>query len=97
MDTTVIDMNIKLAAMYYNVGKSRMFKVWNNVTLFGSNDQMDQINCRLNHIDIRRVDDDEYQRPSTNSSRIVQFIQMNLNNNNDMITLFLIFGKYSTK
>jgi len=97
MNTSIIDLNTKLVAAYYNKGKPHMFKVRNNVTLFGSNNQLDQINRQLNQIDTRRVDDVEYQRPSTDSARRVQFIQMKLMNNNDVRTLFSIFGKYSTK
>jgi len=98
MKIYVIDPNTKLVAVYYNKGKTpHLFRIRIDVTLFGLKDQLDQINCQLNHRDTRRVDGVDYWRPSTDSARIVQFSRMKLENDDDMRTVFSIFGQYSTK
>jgi len=96
-NTSVIDLNTKLAEVYYNMGKPHLFRVRNDVTLSGLNDQMDQINHQLNYRDTRRVDNVKYWCPLTDLARRVQFSQMNLRNDDDVRTMFLIFGQYNTK
>jgi hypothetical protein len=94
MDTSIIDLNTKLIAVYYNKGKPpHMFKVWNDFMLFRLKDQLNQIN----HKDTSRVDDVEYRRPLTDSTGIVQFTEMKLRNDDDVRTMFSIFGQYITK
>ena len=93
MEFAGFDPNTKLAAVYYNGGKPpHLFMIRNDVTLSGLKDQLDQINCQLNHRDTRRVDGVDYWRPSTDSARIVQFSRMKLENDDDMRTVFSIFG-----
>jgi len=69
MDTSVVDLNIKLAAIYYNEGKSHQLRVHNDITLFRLKNQLDQINRQLNHRDTRRMDDVDYRLPSIDSAR----------------------------
>ncbi|KEH41036.1 hypothetical protein MTR_1g041105 [Medicago truncatula] len=82
MATSIIDLNTKLVAIYCNGGKPHLFRVRNDVTFSG---------------DTRRVDDVEYRHPSISSIRVVQFSQMKLMNDNDVRTMFSIFGQCSTK
>ncbi|KEH40583.1 hypothetical protein MTR_1g031920 [Medicago truncatula] len=77
--------------------KPNLFRVRNDFTLYGLKDQLDQINCRLNHKDTRRVDSDEYRRPSTGSNGSIQFTHTKLRNEKDVGTMFSIFGQYNTK
>jgi len=55
LNTYQVQLNTKLGAMSYNMGKSNMFRVRANVMMFGMKDQMDQISGRLNRRDTRRV------------------------------------------
>jgi len=56
------DPNTKLAAVYYNSGTPpHLFRIHNDVTLFGLKDELDQINRQLNHRDTRRVVSVEYR------------------------------------
>jgi len=98
MENSVIDSNTKLTAAYYNEGKPpHMFRIHTDVTLFGLKDQLDQINRQLNHRNTQRMDGVEYRRPSTDSARSVWFGRMKLMNNDEVRTMFLIFGQYSTR
>jgi len=64
MEFPSFDPNTKLAAIYYNGGTSpHMFKIHNDVTLSWLKDELDQINCQLNHRDTRRVVGVDYQCP----------------------------------
>jgi len=92
MDTSLIDMNTKLALVYYNGVKPHLFRVRNDVTLSRLKDQLDQ----LKHKDTRRVYDVDYRRPSINSVERVHFSQMKLKND-DVRTMFSIFCQYNTK
>jgi hypothetical protein len=68
---SVIDPNTMLFVVYYNWGKPpHMLRVCTDVTLSGLKDQLDQINCQLNHKDTRSVDGVNYRRPSTDSTNI---------------------------
>lgn len=68
MDTSVTDLNTKLAEIYYNRGKPlHLVRVQIDVTFSRLKDQLNLIN----HKDTRWVDDVEYLRPSTNSTRRV--------------------------
>ncbi|AES75768.1 hypothetical protein MTR_6g059370 [Medicago truncatula] len=69
-----------------------VFRTLTDVTLSGLKDQLDQINRQLNHRDTRRVDDLEYRCPSTDSVGTVRFGRMNLGNDDDVRTMFSIFG-----
>ena len=60
-------------------------------------DQLDLINCRLNHKDTRRVDNVEYRRPSIIVDGRVWFAQMKLKNDNDVRTMFSIFSQHIIK
>jgi hypothetical protein len=84
MNTYPVDLNTKFAVIYYNAGKSNMFKVWVDVMLLDLKDKLNQINRRLNHKDTRRMDNVEYRRPSTDSDESVQFTQMKLKNDDDV-------------
>ncbi|AES90434.1 hypothetical protein MTR_4g091120 [Medicago truncatula] len=74
-----------------------MFRVRNDVTLFVLKDQLNQINCPLNHKNTGRMESVEYQRPSINSVGRVQLSHMKLKNDDDARTMFSIFGPYNTK
>jgi len=56
MNTYPVDLNTKLVTIYYNEGKSNLFRVWVDVTLSVLKVRLDQINCWLNHRDTRMVD-----------------------------------------
>jgi len=58
---------------------------------------MNQINLELNYRDTQRVDGVEYRRPSTDSAGSVRFTRMKLINNDEMRTMFSIFGQFSTR
>jgi len=98
MDIYVIHLNTKLAAVYYNGGKSPyLFRNRTDITLYGLNDHLDQTNRQLNHRDTRRVNDIEYRCPSTDSTETLRYSWMKLMNNDDVRTMFSIFGRYNTK
>jgi len=65
MDTSIIDINIKLVIVYCNRGKLHMFRIRNDVTLSELKDELNQINRQLNHKDTRRVDGVDYRCPLT--------------------------------
>ena len=58
---------------------------------------MNQINLELNYRDTRMVYGVEYRRPSTDSAKSVRFNRMKLMNDDDVRTMFLIFGQYNTR
>jgi hypothetical protein len=98
MENSVFNSNTKLAAIYYNGGKAtHLFRIRIDVTLSGLKGQLDQINRKLNYRDILTVYGVEYRCPSTDSTESVRFIQMKLMNNDDVRTMFSIFGQYSTR
>lgn len=70
-----------------------MFKIHTDVTLSMLKDQLDQIN----DIDTRRVDIVDYRRPSIDSTETMRFNQMKFTNNDNVGTIFSIFGYYNTK
>ena len=74
-----------------------LFKIRTDVNLYGLKDHLDQINRQLNHKDKKRVDDVEYRRLSTDSAGTLQFSRMKLMNDDDMRTMFSIFGQYNTR
>ncbi|KEH40592.1 hypothetical protein MtrunA17_Chr1g0161221 [Medicago truncatula] len=74
-----------------------LFMIHTDITLSELKDRLDQINRQLNHRDTRRMDDVEYRRPSIDSVETVRFSRMKLKNNNDMRTIFSIFGQYNSK
>ena len=92
------DPNTKLAAVYYNGGKpTHLFRIRNDVTLFGLKDKLDQINHQLNHRDTRRVVGAEYRCPLSDSAGSLRFSQMKLTNHHDVRTMFFVFGQHSTR
>jgi len=98
MENFFFDPNNKLVVVYYNGGKPPyLFWIHTDVTLSGLNGQLDQINRQLNYKDIRMVDGVEYRRPSTDLAGSVRFNQMKHMNDDDVRTMFVIFGEYSTR
>ncbi|AES97530.2 hypothetical protein MTR_5g055660 [Medicago truncatula] len=73
------------------------FRIHNDVTLSGLKSQLNQINLELNYRDTRRVDGVEYRRLSTNSAGRVRLTRMKLMNDDDVRTMFSIFGQFSTR
>lgn len=73
MNTFVIDLNTKLAAIYYNGEKSNLFRVLVDVTLSRLKDQMNHIKRPLNRRDTRTMDIVDYCRPSTDLDGNIQF------------------------
>jgi len=49
--TYQVNVSIKLVVVYYNGEKPNLFRLHNDVTLYGLNDQLDQINGELKHIE----------------------------------------------
>jgi len=70
MDTSVINLDMKLVVVYYDGGKNQFVQVWNIVRMYGFKDELDQINGRLNHKDMM-VNDVEYRHPSVDSPESV--------------------------
>jgi len=66
-------MNDKLAACYNKGGKSNMFSIHVDATLFCLKHQLNQFNGRFNHIDKKKVDIVEYRHPSIDFDRSVRF------------------------
>jgi hypothetical protein len=97
MENSVFHPNTKLVAVYYNGGKPpHLFRIPTDITLSGLKGQLNQINLELNYRDTRRVDGVESRRPSIDSAGSVRFSQMKLMND-DVRTMFLIFGQNSTR
>ncbi|KEH42513.1 hypothetical protein MTR_1g069840 [Medicago truncatula] len=98
MEFPGFDPNTKLAAVYYTGGKQpHLFRIHNDVTLSRLKDQLDQINCQLNHRDTRRVVCVEYRCLLSNSVSSLRFSRMKLTNDDDVRTIFYVFGQYSTR
>jgi len=97
MNIYVVNVNTKLAAMYYNVEKPNLFRVHVDVTLSNMNDQLDQINSRLNHRDTRRINNVQYRHPSVDSDGRVRCTLMKLQNNEIARTMFSIYGQCSSR
>jgi len=84
--------------VYYNGGTPpNLFKIHNDVTLSGLKDELDQINCQLNHKDTRRVVDVEYQCSLSDSARSLRFSRMKLTNDDNVRTMLSVFGQHSTR
>ncbi|AES98211.2 hypothetical protein MTR_5g065790 [Medicago truncatula] len=97
MEIFVLHLNTKLAAVYYNGGKpSHLFRICTHVTLSRLKDQLDQINHQLKHIDTQRMDGVEHRCTSTDLARSVRSSRMKLIKDNNVRTMFSIFGQYST-
>jgi len=98
MEFPDFDPNTKLEAVYYNgVKPPHMFRICNDVTLSRLKDQLDQINCQLNQRDKRKVVGVEYRCPLSDSAGSPQFNRMKLTNDDNMRTMFSIFGQHSTR
>jgi len=98
MEFPGFDSNTKLAAVYYNGGTPpHLFRIRNDVTLSGMKDELDQINRQLNHRDTRRVVGVEYRCPLSGSTGSLRFSRMTLTNDDDMRTMFSVFGQHSTR
>jgi len=98
MELPGFDPNTKLAAVYYNGGTPpHLFRIRNDVTLSGQKNELDQINRQLNHRDTRRVVGVEYRCPLSDSAGSLRFSRMKLTNDDDVITMFSVFGQHSTR
>jgi len=98
MEFLGLDPNTKLAAVYYNGGTPpHMFRIRNNVTLSGLKDELDQINRQLNHRDTRRVVGVEYRCLLSNSARSLRFSRIKLTNDDNVRTMFFVFGQHDTR
>ena len=92
------DLNIKLAAVYYNEGKPpHLFRIRNDVTLSGLKDELDQIIRQLNHKDTRRVVGVKYRCPLSDSAESLRFRRMKLTNDDDVRTMFSVFGQHNIR
>jgi len=98
MEFPDFDPNTKLAAVYYNGEKlPHLFRIHNDVTLSGLKDQLDQINRQLNHRDTRRVVGVEYRCSLSDSVGSLRFNRMKLINDDDVRTIFSVFGQHKTR
>jgi len=98
MEFLDFDLNTKLAAIYYNRGKlPHLFRIRNDVTLSELKDQLNQINRQLNHRDTRRVVGAEYRCPLSDSAGSPWFNRMKLTNEDDVRTMFSIFGQHNSR
>jgi len=98
MEFPCFDSNAKLAAVYYNSGiPPRLFRIHNDVTLSRLKDELDQINCQLNHRDTRRVVGVEYRCPLSDSVGSLRFSRMKLTNDDDVRTMFSVFGQHCAR
>lgn len=89
MHTYLVDLNMKLAAIYYKVENPICSRsVFIDVTLSGFTDQPDEMNNFLNHKNTRRLDNVEHRLPSTDLIGSVHFTQMKLMNDNNVKTMF---------
>ncbi|KEH29298.1 hypothetical protein MTR_4g033270 [Medicago truncatula] len=85
-----------MSANYHRRTSEDSKSISNVVTLFGLKDELDQINCQLNHRDMRRVVGVEYRIPLSESARSLRFSRMKLTNDDDVRTMFSVFGQHST-
>ncbi|KEH33390.1 hypothetical protein MTR_3g437460 [Medicago truncatula] len=98
MEKSVFDPTTKLVAVNYNGGKPpHLFRNPTDITLSGLKGQLNQINLELNYRDTQMVDGIEYRRLSIDSVGSVRFIWMKLMNEEDVRTMFSIFGQYSIR
>ena len=98
MEFPDFDPNTKLDGVYYNGGTPpHLFRIHNDVTLSGLKDELDQINCQLNHRDTRRVVSVEYRCPLSDSVSSLRFSRMKLTNDDDVRTMLFVFGQQSTR
>jgi len=98
MEFPCFDLNTKLAAVYYNGGTPpHLFRIRNDVTFSGLKDELNQINRQLNHRDTRRVVGVEYRCPLSDSAGSLRFSWMKLTNDDDVRTMFSVFGQHSTR
>ncbi|RHN72166.1 hypothetical protein MtrunA17_Chr2g0284721 [Medicago truncatula] len=98
MEFLGFDPNTKLAAVYYNGGTPpHLFRILDDVTLSGLKDELDRINRQLNHKDTRRVVGVEYRCPLSDSAGPLRFSRMKLKNDDDVRTMFSVFGQQSTR
>jgi len=94
MEFPGFDPNTKLAAVYYNSGTPpHLFRICNDVSLPGLKDELDQIN----HRDTRRVVGVEYRCPLSDSAGSLRSSRMKLTNDDDVRTMFSVFGQHSTR
>jgi hypothetical protein len=56
MNTYLVDLNTKLATIYYNTGKLNLFRVCVDVMLLDLKDQLYEINHQINQRDTRMVE-----------------------------------------
>ena len=93
MEFSGFDPNTKLAAIYYSGGTPpHLFRIRNDVTLSTLKDELNQINRQLNHRDTRRVVGVEYRCPFSNPAGSLRFSRMKLTNDDDVRTMFSVFG-----
>ena len=98
MELPDFDLNTKLAAVYYNGGTPpHLFTIRHDVTLSGLEDELDQINRQLNHRDTRKVVNVEYRCPLSDLARSLRFSRLKLTNDDDVRTMFSVFGQHSTR
>jgi hypothetical protein len=98
MEFLSFDPNTKLAVVYYTGEKQpHLFRIRNDVTLSGLKDELDQINLQLNHRNTRRVIGVEYRCPLSDSARSLRFSRMKLTNDDDVRTMFSVFGQHNTR
>jgi len=98
MEFLGFDLNTKLAVVYYN-GETppHLFRIRNDVTLSGLKDKLDQVNLQLNRRDTRRVVGVEYRCPLSDSAGSLRFSRMKLTNDDDVRTMFYVFGQHNTR
>ncbi|MCH92165.1 hypothetical protein A2U01_0013100 [Trifolium medium] len=91
-------MRSTLAAVYYNNGKPILFRINDDETFEGLKQQLNQLNRTVNNRnDNRTVSSLMYRKPSIGSDGRVTFTSMELQNNEDVQTMFSIFEQYSTR
>jgi hypothetical protein len=84
MEILEFQQNTHLVAVYYNKGKSNLFRIHINVTLIGLKYLLSQLNVRLHFHDDKRVTNVEYHYPPVSSYRTVLFTNMKLQNDGDV-------------
>jgi len=94
MDIYPVEPNTMLVVVCFNGGKRNLFRVQVDVTLVDLKDQLNQINQRLSHRGTRKVDGVRYRRPLIDSAGILQFRKMMLTNDDNMRSIFSIFGQH---
>ena len=98
MEFSSFDPNTKLAAFYYNGGKPpHLFRNRNDFTLSGLKDELDRINRQLNHRYTKRVVGVEYRCPLSDSAGSLRISRIKLTNDDDVRTMFSVFGQQSTR